>query len=247
MTSQDLFVNDTRRVSPRSRRSSLVLASVAIHATALALVLLVSILIPGVLPSPHAAALNWAVGPRMVRLADIPLPSRRVVAARPRTGAVPIPTTDPPVLTATPPSIPTASDSPADPVAAADGAVYAQLGPGFVNGGGIDPPQPPPQQQLSREPIRLHAGIVAPRKVRDLMPVYPTLARSAGARGVVIIEATIDASGDVVAAKVLRSIPMLDDAALTAVRQWRFTPARLNGEPVSVLMTITINFTLAAP
>lgn len=245
--SQDLFVNDERRVSPRSRRSSLVLASVAIHATAIIAVLLGSILVPGVLPSPHAAALNWPTGPRMVRLADIPLPSHRIVAARPRTGAVPIPTRDALVLTATPPSIPTASDSPADPLVSADGAVYAQLSPGFVNGGGIDPPQPPPQPQMSREPIRLHAGIVAPRKVRNVMPVYPTLARSAGARGVVIIEATIDASGDVVAAKVLRSIPMLDDAALAAVRQWTFTPARLNGEPVAVLMTISINFTLAAP
>lgn len=65
-------------------------------------------------------------------------------------------------------------------------------------------------------------------------------------QGVVIIEATIDARGDVVAAKVLRSVPMLDDQAIEAVRQWKYTPARLNGEPVAVVMTVTVNFTLAA-
>jgi protein TonB len=94
--------------------------------------------------------------------------------------------------------------------------------------------------------MRLHAGIEAPRKIHDVMPLYPALARAAGASGVVILEATIDARGDVVAAKVLRSVPMLDQAAVDAVRQWKYTPARLNGEIVAVLITVTVNFTLAA-
>jgi protein TonB len=63
-------------------------------------------------------------------------------------------------------------------------------------------------------------------------------------QGVVIIEATIAPNGRVQAAKVLRSIPMLDAAALDAVRQWQFTPTLLNGEPVPVIMTVTVNFTL---
>jgi protein TonB len=77
------------------------------------------------------------------------------------------------------------------------------------------------------------------------MPVYPALARTAGAQGIVIIEATIDAHGDVVATRVLRSVSMLDDAAVAAVRQWKYTPARLNGEPIAVLITVTVNFMLA--
>jgi len=60
----------------------------------------------------------------------------------------------------------------------------------------------------------------------------------------VIIEATIDERGNVTAARVLRSAPLLDDAALAAVRQWKFTPALLNGEPIPVVMTVTVNFLL---
>jgi periplasmic protein TonB len=64
-------------------------------------------------------------------------------------------------------------------------------------------------------------------------------------KGVVIIEATIDRAGSVIGTRVLRSIPLLDGVALIAVRQWKYTPTRLNGQPVSVLMTVTVNFTLA--
>jgi len=61
---------------------------------------------------------------------------------------------------------------------------------------------------------------------------------------VVIIEATIGTDGKVKDAKVLRTIPLLDQAALDAVRQWEFTPTLLNGVPVPVIMTVTVNFTL---
>ena len=63
-------------------------------------------------------------------------------------------------------------------------------------------------------------------------------------QGVVIIEATIGPTGRVQDASILRSIPLLDAAALEAVRQWEYTPTLLNGMPVPVLMTITVNFTL---
>jgi protein TonB len=63
-------------------------------------------------------------------------------------------------------------------------------------------------------------------------------------QGVVVIEATIGADGRVKDAHVLRSVPLLDEAALAAVRQWVYTPTRLNGEPVSVIMTVTVHFQL---
>ncbi len=93
-------------------------------------------------------------------------------------------------------------------------------------------------------PIRLHAGMVPPRRIRDIVPIYPAMARTARVQGVVILEAVIDASGRVESARVLRSIPVLDQAALDAVRQWRFDPARLNNQPVPVVMTVTVNFSL---
>ena len=80
--------------------------------------------------------------------------------------------------------------------------------------------------------------------MKDVRPVYPAIAQSARVQGVVIIEATIGPTGSVQDAKVLRSIPLLDAAALDAVKQWTFTPTTLNGVPVPVIMTVTVNFTL---
>jgi TonB family protein len=93
-------------------------------------------------------------------------------------------------------------------------------------------------------PLRIGGQIKPPTKVKDVKPTYPAIAQSARVQGVVIIEATIGPNGNVQEAKVLRSIPLLDAAALDAVRQWQFTPTLLNGVPVPVIMTVTVNFTL---
>jgi len=90
--------------------------------------------------------------------------------------------------------------------------------------------------------VRVGGRIKPPTKIRDVTPVYPAIAQSAHVAGVVTIEATIGPDGKVVDAKVVRSIPMLDQAALDAVRQWEYTPTLLNGKPVPVLVTVTINF-----
>jgi TonB family protein len=95
-------------------------------------------------------------------------------------------------------------------------------------------------------PVRVGGEIAPPKKIKDQAPVYPPVARNARVQGVVILEATIDAAGNVMDAKVLRSIPLLDQAAIDAVMQWQYTPTLLNGVAVPVIMTVTVNFTLAA-
>jgi len=92
-------------------------------------------------------------------------------------------------------------------------------------------------------PVRVGGQIKAPTKIKDVKPLYPAIAQQARVGGVVTIEATIGSDGKVTDAKVVRSIPMLDQAALDAVRQWEYTPTLLNGVPVPVLTTININFT----
>jgi TonB family protein len=84
--------------------------------------------------------------------------------------------------------------------------------------------------------------IEPPRKLRDVKPIYPADARASGVTGMVILEATIAEDGTVQDAVVRRSVPMLDEAALGAVRQWLFTPTRLNGVPVAVTMSANITF-----
>jgi TonB family protein len=102
------------------------------------------------------------------------------------------------------------------------------------------PPPPPPPPP----PVRVGGQIKAPVRVKNVNPVYPSIAQSARVQGVVIIEATIGPDGRVTDTKVLRSIPLLDQAAVDAVKQWTYTPTLLNGVPVPVIMTVTVNFTL---
>ena len=78
----------------------------------------------------------------------------------------------------------------------------------------------------------------------DVPPVYPDVARAARVQGVVILEAIIGPTGQVTEVTVLRSVPLLDEAAINAVKQWAYTPTLLNGVPVPVIMTVTVNFTL---
>jgi TonB family protein len=90
--------------------------------------------------------------------------------------------------------------------------------------------------------VKVGGRIKPPTKVKDVTPVYPEIAKAARVSGAVVIEATIGADGKVIDTKVVRSIPLLDQAAVDAVRQWEYTPPLLNGAPVPVLMTVTINF-----
>ena len=83
-----------------------------------------------------------------------------------------------------------------------------------------------------------------PVKTKHVAPVYPPIAQSAHVQGVVILEALLGPDGKVQDALILRSIPLLDQAALDAVKQWEFTPTLLNGAPVPVIMTATVQFTL---
>ena len=93
-------------------------------------------------------------------------------------------------------------------------------------------------------PVRIGENIEPPVKVKDAKPVYPPEARAAGVSGVVLIEAVIDVNGNIRDARVLRSIPGLDEAALDAVRQWQYKPAIVEGTVRPVIMTLTINFSL---
>ena len=120
-----------------------------------------------------------------------------------------------------------------------------------VGGIGNDPgalrpelPPPPPPAPAPKAPLHVGGVISAPTKIVHVPPAYPAIARSARVSGVVILEATIGEDGTVRNVRVLRSIPLLDQAAIDAVRQWRFTPTLLNGQPVAVLMTVTVAFNL---
>lgn len=106
------------------------------------------------------------------------------------------------------------------------------------------PPPPPPPPTVPKGPVRVGGQIKEPSKVRNVPPAYPDIAKQARVQGVVVLEAVINSSGEVTNVRVLRGVPLLNDAAAAAVRQWRYTPTTLNGQPVAVVMTVTVNFRL---
>jgi protein TonB len=93
--------------------------------------------------------------------------------------------------------------------------------------------------------IRVGGIVSAARLIYQPKPEYPELARMARTEGAVELEAVIAKDGTIEMLKVLRGHPLLIKAALEAVRQWRYQPTLLNGEPVEVVTEITVNFKLA--
>jgi protein TonB len=94
-------------------------------------------------------------------------------------------------------------------------------------------------------PARVGGAIPEPRKRRHVNPVYPKEAIQARLQGVVVLECTIDREGRVAEVRLLRGVPLLNEPAIEAVRQWEYEPTLLNGVAVPVLMTVTVNFKLS--
>jgi protein TonB len=126
--------------------------------------------------------------------------------------------------------------------------------PGGVAGGivgGVSeapppPPPPPPPPAAPREPVHVGGEIRPPVLLQRVEPSYPDLALRAHVEGTVILEAIIDERGAVQRVKVLRSIALLDKAAIDAVEQWRYSPVILNGTPVPVILTVVLSFKIPA-
>jgi periplasmic protein TonB len=93
-------------------------------------------------------------------------------------------------------------------------------------------------------PLPVGGVIAAPQRVVTAQPLYPSLAKIAKVQGTVDISVVIDAGGNVEQAKVVRSIPQLDDAAVNAVRKWKFSPTIVNGAAVPVTMVVHVTFAL---
>ena len=107
------------------------------------------------------------------------------------------------------------------------------------------PNQRPLVSPSGKTPVRSDTpGVQMPTVIRKVDPQHPTVAMQARVSGTVVLEALVDERGNVADARVARSIPLLDQAALDAVKQWQFTPAMLKGEAVPVIAQIEMNFAL---
>lgn len=184
-----------------------------------------------------------------VTMKVMPVPS----AGPARPSVAPVVPAAAPAPTAAPPFIPAEHPAaPADPAFVPSGVATEGGMPSGIAGGlgtsvpvgpvAVAPPPPPPTPAPTL--VRSGQGVREPRKIVDVVPVYPAIARDSKIEGIVILEAVINERGGIERVRVLKSVPLLDAAAVEAVKGWRYTPTLLNGAPVSVLMTITIHFTM---
>jgi protein TonB len=230
----DLFGNVVRpSFTIGSRTWSTLPWSILMHAALVAAVIAAPLLAPGVQPVPPAMMAFRAAAP----LPPPPPPAR---AAAPKalvelTRAVPV---------EAPSGIKPDSGLVAPDEGPPEGVERGV--PDGLPGSGLNlvPGPPPPPPPTPTAPVRPGGDLRPPTRTRNVHPVYPAIAQAARVQGIVIVEAIIGTDGKVRDTKVLRSIPLLDQAAVEAVRQWEYTPSRLNGVPVPVIMTVTVNFTL---
>jgi protein TonB len=231
---RDLFGDVTRpSISIGNRKWYTVPVSLLTHSAIVFAVVVVPLLATDVLPRPWQPMGAVIIG--LVPPAPPPLPKLRAVDPKPMVNrdAAPIEAPD----TITPERPPDFDDRFQDtnPVGFVGGTENIET---IIAG-------PPLTSQTPPKPVQVGGMIRAPLKVSDVAPVYPRLALEARVQGIVIIEATIGVDGRVENARILRGVPLLDQAALDAVRQWQYKPTTLNGVPVPVIMTVTVTFTLS--
>jgi len=230
----------------RKRQGVALPTSIVLHAAAALALAIVPLLLADALPDPDGATRAFFVEPIAAPPPPPPPPPPAANAAAATRAATKAPAVAPAGFVA-PIEVPT-EIKPEEGLdlggieGGVPGGVEGGVPGGVVGGvvGGLpDAPPPPPVK-----PVRVGGDIREPRKVVDVAPAYPQIAAKAHIQGVVILEATIDPRGRVVNATVLRGVPVLDEAALEAVRKWVYTPTLLNGVPTPVIMTVTVRFML---
>src|SRR5207247_6906213 len=106
---------------------------------------------------------------------------------------------------------------------------------------------PRPGMSQDAPPKIAGVDVPAPKRTKSVPPHYPPEAQAVGMRGIVILELVVGPDGKVVSARVTRSVPPFDDAALTAAREWEYEITKVEGKPVSVILTVPIEFKMRRP
>ena len=224
------------------RRSMLIGFSIAIHTVTVGALLVVPLLRDAPLPDPTQAVRAFFVAPSF---APPPPPPPPAPASKLASRVVPVAQTAKPNAFVAPTQIPDSIEVPEDVDPGVSGGVAGGVEGGVAGGvvgslvGGLG------NAPSVTAPLRVGGGIREPRKLKNVDPTYPSVARAARIQGVVVIECVVGTDGRVADAKVVQGQPLLDGAALKAVQQWRYTPTLYEGVPVPVILTVTVTFRLA--
>ena len=235
--SRTLFDQTLAPKKTNQKRRGTIVVSVALHVVGVAVLLVLGV--RAETPTVNSKlVVEIAPVPKMPE-APKPAPVRPPAPAPAATAAAPIPTEDRPTLPEKDvvPAAPPSMTNVVDPNRGVPGGIGRSAETALVA-------PPPPRPVAPPAPRRVGGDIQAPQRISAAAPDYPPVARVARIEGVVTLEATIDAEGHVRDVKVIGSIPLLDKAAVDAVSKWKYTPTRLNGEAIPVILTVRVVFSL---
>ena len=227
---------------PRSHkkgRGATLAVSIVLHAILIAAVVVVPLVFYDSLPAPDEAIRAFFVSPVV---AAPPPPPAAGFRPAPRTPVAPHP--EEPAKFVAPLETPTQL-KPEEGIAlgvegGVPGGVEGGVPGGVVGGivGGLPQEAPPPPKA-----VRVGGQIKTPQLVKKVDPAYPELAKQARLSALLILEATVDATGHVREVTMLRGAPLFDEPAMEAVRQWVYRPLLLHGVPTPFVVRVTLKFT----
>lgn len=234
---EDSLVESNGRIRTRSRRY--VIGTFLLEAALVAVIILVPYLYPAVLPTHYLSvpliAPPPAPAPQMAQQRAAASPERAALQTIDLTAPSRIPTSIPHIIDNAPPSF----------VAGGDSSAHGGGLPGvlFSNSTG---PSPIPRVQPAKPsgPIHISSGVAQGQLLAPIRPIYPQIALATRTQGTVVVAAVISTSGTIEDLRVVSGPPLLVNAAVSAIRQARWRPYLLNGEPVEVETTITVIFRL---
>jgi protein TonB len=234
----DLFRPSVVATSSRCR-ASLLPVSIAVHVIAIAAFFIVPLLADVELPPPNQRVARPYIPVMPIAPPVARRPASPVSAAQVSNPSPVVPPLDAPDVIAPEPEFVTKGDPlPGMGIGFPDGVEWDGLIAGNV------PPLPPAPPPTPPRSVIVGGQIQPPRKIKNVAPVYPVIAQSSRVQGKVVLEAVIGLDGHVDHVRVLEPVALLTEPAIAAVRQWVFTPTKLNGEPVQVIMTVTVDFRL---
>jgi len=228
-------------------RSTTLMVSLALHSALLFAIIIVPLVFYDFLPAPGEVTRAFFVAPPDVAPPPPPPPPPPPAGVRAVTRTPVAPRLVEPDAFVAPIEVPDviAPEMTID-IGGAEGGVPGGVEGGVPGGvvggivGGLPSDAPPPPARV----VRIGGQLIAPKLIHQVAPDYPELARQARLQAVIILEAWIGTDGRVKGVKVLRGAPLFDDPAMAAVKQWRYKPLLLNGQPTEFILTVTISFKL---
>lgn len=232
---EDSTFESTGAIRTRSRRW--MLATLALNGSILLALILIPLIYPEALPSLSTSILMTAPAPPVERPRLQPAPAHATVVHVTNVEDIQAPSVIPRAIP--PNSGPEVADN-------------IHLPDFSVGGGGATSPDNPWSeghpvvvvQQPPKAPAHVSQGVMNGLLLDKILPVYPPIAKAAGAQGTVVLQATISKSGTIENLRVVSGSALLEQAAIDAVRQWRYRPYLLDGQPVEVETTVNVVFKL---